>query len=369
MTILDWRRIGALLVLALLGLSWSAARGDDPPPQSAALEEIAAKLFEKSAPPGLSVAVMRDGAFVFARGFGLADLENDVACTPQTVYRIASVSKPIAAVAVLQMVEQGKASLDDPIQKYVPEFPEKPEGPVTLRHLLTHTAGVRHYKPGEFIQRDHYDTLVKAIGIFKDDPLLFAPGEKFSYSSYGYNLLAGVVEKASGQDFGKYLKQHVFDPAGMTSSRLELQGELVPHRARQYERFGRSSWQNAPFVDLSIKWAGGGIISTVEDLCRLDLALAEGKLLKPETIELMQTPGQLNSGKAIDYALGWRIDAKDTDHPRVSHSGGTAGGTSFLLRMPKDKVAVTLIANGADVSGLPGAAQALAKAALQAESP
>lgn len=356
------RAIAALMVAWLLAAGARTSAGD----LAARLDALAAKTFDRQAPPGMAVAVMRDGDFVFAHGYGLADLENNVPCAPQSVFRLASVSKPIAAVAVLQVVESGAASLDDPIQKYVPEFPEKPAGTITLRHLLSHTSGIRHYKPGEFVQRRHYDSLAEAIGIFKDDPLKFAPGARFSYTSYGYNLLAGVIERTSGRSFGEYLAERVFEPAGMTSTRLELQGELVPHRVEQYERAARGKpWRNAPFADLSIKWAGGGVISTVEDLCRFDNALARGRLLKPETITLMQTPVSTDDGKQNDYALGWRIETDAQGRTWVAHSGGTTGGTSYFLRWPEQRIAVAVIANGAGIKGLPALAKALALAASE----
>ncbi|MBX7164940.1 MAG: beta-lactamase family protein [Pirellulales bacterium] len=356
----------ALVTICLFCIGLRAERGLAQRAAPEAYDQLARAAYEKLHPPGLSVAVVVAGEQVFASGYGLADLENDVPCTAQTVYRIASISKPIAAIAVLQVVEQGRAALDDSITNFVPEFPAKPEGPVTLQRLLTHTSGIRHYKPGEFEQTRHYDTLAAAIEIFKDDPLLFAPGTRFSYTTYGYNLLAGVIEHTAHQSFGDYLHERVFAPAGMTSSRLELQGELVPRRARQYVRGADQRWQNAPFVDLSIKWAGGGVISTVEDLCRLHVALESGKLLKPESIALMQTPATTLAGQPLEYGLGWNIATDKQGRTWVSHSGGTTGGTSFLLRCPDQRCAVAVIANGGNVEGLPGLARRLALTALSA---
>jgi serine beta-lactamase-like protein LACTB, mitochondrial len=303
---------------------------------------------EKIGAPGLSVAVARGDRQVFAEGFGKADVENDVACAPDTVFRIASISKPVAAVAILQLSERGRLSLDDPVRKYVPAFPPKGDVVITLRHVLTHTSGIRHYAPGEMTSRVPYRTVTEALSVFKDDPLLFAPGTRYSYSSYAYNMLAAVVEAVSGLDYGAYLKDRVFGPAGMASSFLEEQGDIVKHRGRQYELEG-GALRNAPFADLSVKWAGGGVISTVEDLVRFHVALDEGKLLRPETLKQMYTPGTLNDGTVLDYALGWDVRTDAAGQRWVAHSGGATGGSSYLLRSPEDGTAVAVLCNLAGV--------------------
>src|SRR5215468_5464606 len=184
---------------------------------------------EKIGAPGMTVAVALGDRPVFAEGFGRADVENDVPCAPETVFRIASISKPIAAVAVLQLEERGRLSLDDPVRKYVPAFPPKGDAVITLRHVLTHTSGIRHYAPGEMESRAPYRTVTDALAVFKDDPLLFAPGTRYSYSSYAYNMLAAVVEAVSGLGYDAYLKERVFAPAGMASTFLEHQGDIVRH--------------------------------------------------------------------------------------------------------------------------------------------
>ena len=302
--------------------------------------------------PGLSAAVSVGDAVVWAQGFGHADLEQNVPVRPDTVFRIASISKPITATAVMQLVERGLVSLDDPIQKYVPSFPRKPQGEIRLRHLLTHTSGIRHYRGDEFSSHDFYPTLERAVAVFRDDPLEFAPGEKYLYSTYGYNLLAGVVEAVSGHSFDDYLRVNIFAPAGMTSTVLERPQEIVRYRSRQYLR-GASpmTWLNAPYVDLSVKWAGGGILSNASDLLRFDMALNSGRLLRQDTQDRMYTSGRLNSGAMTGYGLGWMV-SQDGGRLRVAHSGGAMGGTTYLLREPKARTACVLLANLDDVPRL-----------------
>lgn len=314
--------------------------------------------------PGLSVALVVDDELAWSKGYGLADVENEVPARGDTVYRIASISKPLSATAVLQLVERGRVQLDDPVWKHVPAFRERP-AVITLRHLLTHTSGVRHYKPGEFEMKDHFDSINEAIAIFKDDPLLFTPGTQYSYSSYAYNLLAGVVESGSGLAFDAYMKENVWGPSGMASTRLEHPGEIVPHRARQYVKAGNGRVRNAPYADLSIKWAGGGIVSTVEDLARFHIALNRGKLLTPETLAQAYTPFTLSDGKTTSYGLGWQVNLDERGRTWIAHGGGATGGSSYLLRYPEGRLAVAIICNVQNAGNLRELAMRIAESALE----
>ena len=292
----------------------------------------------------MSVAVVVDDRIAWSAGFGLADVEHGVPARADTVYRIASISKPVAATAVMQLVERGRVDLDAPVQRYVPAFPAKGEQTVTVRHLMTHTSGIRHYRDGEMESRDTYETVADALRIFKDDPLLFAPGTRYSYSTYAYNLLAGVVEAASGLSFEEYLRAQVWAPAGMAATYFDHVSAIVPKRARQYLRAG-SSWRNAPYADLSNKWAGGGMLSTAGDLARFHIALDEGRLLKPSTLTEMYTPFKLADGTTTSYGLGWSVSADGRGRTWVAHSGGATGGTTYLLRDPARRVAVAILCN------------------------
>ena len=294
--------------------------------------------------PGMAVAVVVHDSLIWEEGFGLADVENRVPVRPEAVFRIASISKPIAAVAVMQLVEQGKVSLDDEIQQYVPSFPPK-RWPVTLRHIMTHTSGIRHYRPGEFEMKRSFESLAEAITIFKDDPLLFRPGTRYSYSTYAYNLLAGVVETAAQMSFERYLQEHVWWPAGMRRTYLEHPRAIVPYRVRQYVLVNEDSLTNAPYADLSIKWAGGGMISTVGDLARFHIALDREILLKRSTQKLMYTSFVLPDGQETNYGLGWRLWTDDRGNRWIGHTGGATGGTTVFIRRPEIGFAVIIFAN------------------------
>ncbi len=349
----------ATIVLAVAALTARGAALD-----TSALAHIVEEARLGLGAPAISVAVVTDDRLAWSAGSGLADVENAVPATGATVYRIASISKTFAATAVMQLVERGLVRLDDPIQQYVPEFPKKGATVITLRHVMTHTSGIRHYKAGEMESRDTYGSIGEAVRIFKDDPLLFTPGTKYSYSTYAYNMLEGVVERASGLTFEAYLREKIWTPAGMTATYLEHPQEIVPHRARQYDRGpGPARVVNAPYADLSIKWAGGGIISTAEDLARYHIAIDAGKLLKPETLRQMYTPATLADGSATGYGLGWMVFKDSSGRAWIGHSGGATGGTTYLLRSPERKTAVVLLCNLENAPGLQALAIRIADAA------
>lgn len=339
------RIVPTVIFVALVGVAPSTQT------RFAAVERIAVEGHKQSGAPGMSIAVAVDDALAWSGGFGLADLENDVPARATTVYRIASISKPIAATAVMQLVERGRINIDDPVQKYVPAFPSKGEQTITVRHLMTHTSGIRHYRTGEMESRERYETVVDALRIFKDDPLLFAPGTRYSYSTYAYNLLGAVVESASGLAFEEYLRTRVWTPAGMASTYFDHVDAIIPRRARQYVREG-GRWRNAPYADLSNKWAGGGILSTAEDLIRFHIALDAGKLLKAQTLKEMYTPYRLADGTESAYGLGWNISKDDRGRTWIAHSGGATGGTTYLLRDPARKLAVAILCNVESAPGL-----------------
>ena len=302
--------------------------------------KVAEQIRQELGAPGLSAAAAINDEMVWSAGFGQADIENDVPARGNTVYRIASISKTFGAAAVLQLVERGKVQVEDPIEKYVPSFHQ----PVTLRQIMTHTSGIRHYKPGENGSMEHFNSLADAIRIFKDDPLLFPPGTKAAYSSYAYNLLEGVIETASGVALEAYLKENIFKPAGLTQTSLEYPERIVPHRSRFYERT-KGELRNAPYVDNSIKWIGGGLISSAEDLIRYNVALNQGRLIGPESLKLMNTPGTLNDGTPVEYSLGWELSTDENGNHCVDKYGSGTGVSTYLLRIPDKHFAVAVLIN------------------------
>jgi len=294
--------------------------------------------------PGLSLAVAVDGHIVYSEGFGYADLEERVPVWATTKFRIGSVSKPLTAVALVQLVEQGKIDLDAPVQKYVPAFPEK-NGKITLRLLAGHMAGIRHYQGDEFQISRHYDNVLDGLKIFQDDPLVAPPGTKFSYSSYGFNLLSAAIETASGEKFLPYMHEHVFGPLGLRSTTEDQPAEIIEQRARFYTRPKDQPVRNAPFVDNSYKWAGGGFLSSAEDLVRFGSALLQPGFLKPESLRLLFTSQKTADGKETGYGMGWFVRNSKSGQRIYEHAGGSVGGTSQLILYPEAHVVVAMVCN------------------------
>lgn len=288
--------------------------------------------------PSISAGLLKDGKIIWQGTTGFSDLENNVAATKNSVYRIASISKPITAVAILQLWEKGLVSLDTDVRTYLPNFPEK-KWKFTVRQLLNHTSGIRNYREGEFDSKKFYPTINDAIKVFAYDSLNFEPGTKYEYTTFDYTLLAAIIEKVSKTDFENYLKTHVFFPAGMKSTRIDKQREVIPDRVRGYEKNAERKFENAPLADLSIKIAGGGLLSTVEDLLLFSKALLEDKLLRPSTLEMMTQKTKLKNGKEIDYGLGFSIDFENDSLKYFSHLGAGTGYSSMLIVDPNLKIA------------------------------
>jgi serine beta-lactamase-like protein LACTB len=294
--------------------------------------------------PGLSLAVAVDGKIVYSEGFGFADLEERVPVWPTTKFRIGSVSKPLTAIALAQLVEAGKLDLDAPVQKYVPSFPDK-GAVITTRMLAGHLGGIRHYHSDEFKIQQHYANVLDGLKIFENDSLVSPPGTKFNYSSYGYNLLSAVVESASGENFLAYMQKHVFDAMGLVHTTADQNAQIVEQRSRFYEKEKDGTLENAPYVDNSYKWAGGGFLSTSEDLVRFGSMLLQPGFLKAESLKLLFTSQKTKSGEATGYGVGWGIAKSPSGKLVYAHSGGSVGGTSQLIVYPETHVVVALIAN------------------------
>lgn len=325
-----------------------------PEPQVAAIEQAVAEMLSASGAPGLTVAVALDGKVSYARGFGFADVENQVPASADTVYRLASISKPITAVAALQLAEAGRLDLDADVRRYVPGFPPKP-WPITTRQLLAHLGGIRHYQDGEFGQGPadgqafgentrRFVSLLEGLDLFKDDPLLAEPGTRFSYTTHGYTLIGCVIEAVSGERFLEYLGKRVFGPAGMTSARDDDGAALIPHRALGYRKTTSDQIRNSDASDTSYKIPGGGLVATASDLARFASALLDGRLLRPETVAKAFTKQVTKTGRAIGYGLGWDV-AERNGRREIWHTGAQARVSNVLYLQPDRRLVVAILTN------------------------
>ena len=321
------------------------------PAKQTLIEAAVAKFMATTHVPGLSVAVVENGEYEWASGFGLADVENNVPASEHTLFRLASISKSLTAVGAMQLQEAGKLDLDAPVQKYCPSFPQK-QKPITTREVMGHLGGIRHYKEGpgdlEIGNTKHFDNPIQAgLDFFKNDPLVADPGSHFHYSTQGYTLVGCVMEGASGTKYTDYMRQNVLEPASMEHTRTDDRFAIIPYRTRFYQKSKSGTVENADFLDSSYKIPGGGWVSSAEDMARFEVAILNDKLIKRPTRDLMWTPLKPSDGSKDDYGLGWGSSTQDGLRV-VGHSGGQQGTSTYFVIAPEQKVGVVVLTNMED---------------------
>ncbi len=319
--------------------------------------------------PSLSVAVGVAGKLVWADACGYADIESKTRATPDSIYAIGSVSKPISAVLAAVLWQGGRLDIDTDIRNYVSSFPEKAY-PISLRQLLSHQAGIRHYsfalRPPVFSESTlnrEFATTEESLSLFAADPLLFEPDTDFEYSTYGYTLIAAAIEKATGQTYVDALRQYVLEPLGMERTSIDRAGQIPGTRTTDYVgTFSKKAVIRAPASNSSYKWAGGGLVSTPTDLVRFGNAMLGQDLLNETAHQAMFTARTLPSGELNPqhYGLGWRIgglvvsdqeSGEDKIITLINHGGTRAGSAAILMIVPDHDVVVAMTANSVGRGG------------------
>ena len=317
--------------------------------------------------PGAALLVLKDGKAIVRRGYGRSDLERGTKASPATNYRLASVSKPFTAAAVLLLAQSGRLSIDDPVRKWLPSLPPAADG-ITLQHLLDHTSGVLDY---EDLMAKPYAGQISDAGVLalleKQDRLNFTPGSTYRYSNSGYALLALVVERASGQSFPDFLRSRIFKPLGMRSTLAYVAGgPAIRQRAWGYsEQDG--TWQRTDQNAYSAVLGDGGIYSNIDDLARWDAALYDDRLLD-DAMRARAFGKQVKvSGdpEATYYGYGWRVNE---DGSRQWHSGESIGFRNTIIRWPAQRLTVILLSNRNDPTPYQTALE-IGNAFLQAAGP
>lgn len=324
--------------------------GDDYAEAVDAARAAILEIMEDQGVPGASVAVGIAGEIVWSQGFGWADIEHGIPVTTLTKFRVGSVSKTFAASGLGLLMERGQIDLDAPVQTYLPDFPQK-RWPITTRQIGGHIAGVRHYRGQEMLSSRRYPTVESGLEIFADDSLLFEPETDYSYSTYGWSLVSAVMEKASGREFLDLMRNDVFEPLGMRHTVADHTDSIIAHRTGFYEHGEGGALVNAPYVDSSYKWAGGGFLSTPEDLVLFGQAHMQPGFLQAETLAELQTSQVLRSGEETNYGLAWRTGTQDDGDVTLGHSGGSVGGTTLLILIPAHDMVVAGVVN---ISGSAG---------------
>lgn len=300
---------------------------------------------------GVSAGVYKQGCGSWLGAAGFKSKSDQKRPDINTVFRTASIAKPMTAVAIMQLYERDLIDLDVAIQNYLPEFPVKPEGDITIRHLLKHTSGIKHYSSmWDGISFTNYNSLVEALDEFKDRPLSFAPGTGYEYTTYGYTILGAVIEKVSGTTYQDFMKHNIFIPIGMKNTDLEEAGKEYTNKADLYIKLG-STFIRAPKTDLSVKYPGGGFHTTAEDLLKFGKAIIEHQLIDSTTLDLMVTSTE-SVKKGTPYGFGWFVYEHDSKGTILMHGGSQSGTSSeFNLMLDHGIVSASLANNFGSNSG------------------
>ena len=326
----------------------------DPAALSAKIEEYLQGQVKANGFSG-TVLVAREGKPLFSKGYGFANVEWEIPNTPQTKFRIGSITKQFTSMLVMQFREQGKLKLEDSVCVYVTPCPDTWK-PVTIHHLLTHTSGIPSYTGLAEWRKVNMmpKTIDEMIGFFRDLPLQWVPGEKYAYNNSGYFLLGVVIEKIAGKKYEQVLQEQIFTPLGMTDSGYDWTANIIPRRASGYGGRG-DSLRNVPPLDMQQPYAAGSLYSTTEDLLKWDQALYTDRMLPAAAKQVMWTPFKSN------YAYGWGVppaSAETFGHRRIQHGGGINGFSSMFIRLPDVNVTVIVLTNN---TSLPGGSTAVAR--------
>ncbi|WP_165233887.1 serine hydrolase domain-containing protein [Aquisphaera insulae] len=368
--------VSCLALVSAASTSCPHARAQEAATRATALDPAAIDSYVKEAMakrhiPGASVAVVRDGKVLLAKGYGLANVELDVPATADSAYQLASVTKTFTASAIMLLVKDGKLSLDDRITERLADLPAAWKD-VTVRHLLNHTSGIKSYTSTkdfdkqmrkDFSRREILDLVAK-------EPLEFPPGEKWDYSNTGYFLLGMLIEEVAKKPYAEFMAERIFGPLGMSHTRANDLRAVIPGRVQGYEWDGKAI-RNGEYVSPTQPFSAGMLVSTANDLVKWDAALRDHRLLDAATLEAMWKPAPLPKGGETPYGLGWGI-SKVNGHRRISHGGGIPGFSTEITRFPDDGLTVIVLANaegggaGSIASGIAGRiVPALAEKALE----
>jgi CubicO group peptidase (beta-lactamase class C family) len=321
-----------------------------PPTQTPALHAIVEATMQEGSIPGLALAVAREGQLLVAKGYGYANLEHMVPVTAQTVFKIASITKTFTATAVMMQVEQGRVDLERQIGDYLPGLPAS-WSPITLRHLLSHTSGIKSYEallPDSWQPDDPYEQIVRSVA---ELPLAFPPGEAWGYSNSNYVVLGVLIEQVSGMPYRDFVRQQILLPIGMMETHWNNAAEIVSNRAQGYawdsetlRDPGHPPLRNRDKQSAVWDYADGGLLSTVVDLAKWDAVLYTEELLQRSTLDQMWAPARLSDGRAVEYGLGWIVKTAE-GHRNIGHWGRNPGFIAGMCRFLDDGLTVIVLCN------------------------
>ena len=360
-------RVGAL-VAGLVAMLWAGAAVAEPRISRSTLaqvDRVAAAWVAAGHTPGLTVGIMYRGRVIYLKGFGFANLETLTPATPESVFRIGSVTKQFTAVGILTLVRDGRIGLDDKLSKYLPDFHRADE--VTIRQLLQHTSGINTYsdRTNPSTRWDYRsdlttDQMLARIGSFQP-AYQFDPGTAWHYNNSGYFILGAVIEKVTGKSLATYLDEAVLRKAGLSKSGIEIAADVVPNRASGYEVAPTvpAGYRRADFVSMTIPSGAGAMYSTVGDLLRWESELFAGRVIGPDLLSLVTTPARLNDGRLasaarvgygneamadFEYGFGFFLNEVN-GHKKIAHNGGINGFNSTVNYYPDDELIWVALSN------------------------
>lgn len=296
---------------------------------------------------GVTAGLYVENYGTYVSGAGFINKNDQTRTNSNMIGRIASVSKPMTAIAIMQLYEKGMLDLDEPIQIYLNEFPEKEKGTITIRHLLKHTSGISHYSSKwDAMSFTHYPTLMDAVDTFQDNELEFTPGTQFLYSSYGYTVLGAIIEQVSQMSYGEYMKKNIWDVAEMSNTSLEENGQNYDNKSKLYLKV-KSTYIKSPNTDLSIIYSAGGVQSTAKDLLKFGEAVLKNKLIDSTSLNMMiNATDELAPAKGDDpYGFGWAVYDDPKYGKIIQHSGAQPGTSAFFSIFLDRKIVSVVLSN------------------------
>jgi len=344
----EWVKVRGIVTAMVSVSNQPVTRREQPKPCSntdpvCKATKLVETFIDETGVNGMQVCVSKNGETKWLGLFGDSNSQAQTPVSAQTKFRINSISKSVTSLALIKLVSEGKLDLDAPIQNYLPEFPTK-KCPITARQLAGHLAGIRDYQEenlNDLIRTEHYNSSIDALNIFKDDALLFEPGSRFQYSSYGWNLLGSLIEKITGNPYLDYMNESVFGPIGMSSTMGDDATLIIPNRSTFYDLTGHPN----DLGDISYKYASGGLLSTAEDLVKFGNQILNEKNVSSKERDILFQSQKTTDGKATGYGLGWYTGVDRNGHRIWYHAGDSFSSSSWLVIYPDRNLVIALLAN------------------------
>lgn len=334
-----------LLLLCIL-IQISPVLGQEPLSPQESANKLLNQSVEEAKLMGIAAGFSVDGKILWQSSAGYSDQEQSLEAKPDMLLRTASIVKPMTSVAILQLYEQNQIDLDASIQTYLPDFPVKKEGAISVRHLLQMSSGIKAYANGKEAKNlQNYPSLQEAVGIFQDRDLAFAPGSNFLYTTYGYVVLGLIIEKVSGLSYEEYMKKNVWDKCGMNHTGVEKYGSSYPNQASLYHKDKKGRIKSVKPTNLSDRVPGGGCYTTVGDMLQFGEAIINHQLIKESSLALMIANSGLKK-EGNGYGMGWYLYGENPKYGNVfGHTGAQIGASGQLMILPEVKTSIIVLSN------------------------